>query len=241
MVKASVKTVTYTSGSRKANTARGVVAKAREMLRGRVARSTRAPLRTGGYYGVYNRRGRDELKFVDEAILGIPSATGSVTLINGVAQGTDVNNRIGRKFLMKSLLWRFRIGVNPAANSLGNIVRLLIVYDAQTNGALPAVTDILSAADVLAPMNLNNRDRFKIICDKWWNSNAYALSGGDIDNGEFCPPMDKFYKKLNLEVQNSGTANTIGSIATGAVYALLIAENASAVAELATRIRYTDS
>jgi len=241
MVKASVKTVTYTSGSRKANTARGVVAKAREMLRGRVARSTRAPLRTGGYYGVYNRRGRDELKFVDEAILGVPVATGTVTLINGVAQGTDVNNRIGRKFLMKSLLWRFRVGLNTAASSPGNVIRLLIVYDAQTNGALPAVTDILTAADVLAPMNLNNRDRFKIICDKWWSTGAYTISGTDIDTGEFCPPMDKFYKKLNLEVQNSGTANTIGSISTGAVYALLIAENTSATAELATRIRYTDS
>jgi len=190
---------------------------------------------------VYNRRGRDELKFVDAISLGTPAVAGTVTLLNGIAQGTDYNQRIGRKFMMKSIMYRFLVRIDPTAASVGNLCRLLIVYDAQTNGALPAVTDILQIGDVLSPMNLNNRDRFKIISDKWWNTGAYNVATGNITTGEFCPQMDKFYKKMNLEVQNSGTANTIGSISTGGVYAIVIADIATTVAELYCRIRYTDS
>jgi len=204
---------------------------------------TRAPLATRGFYGVYNRRGRDELKFIDTVTSLAGTTAGSVTLINGVAQGTDYNQRIGRKFIMKSIMLRTGIayGSGAAANSLGNIVRVCVFYDAQTNAAAPAVTDVLQTASYLSPMNLNNRDRFKIISDKWWNLEAFQIAGSLITNGDFCPQMEKFYKKINLEVQNGGTANTVGSITTGGVFLLIIAAGAGNLVDIYSRVRYTDS
>jgi len=189
---------------------------------------------------VFTRRGRDELKFVDGNFVGTATTAGAIQLLNGVTQGTDYNNRIGRKMLMKSIMCRFIVKLGTV-DSPGQVIRLLIVYDAQTNAALPAVTDVLQTADVLSPMNLNNRDRFKILSDKWWSTGAFDQTAGALTAGEFCPAMEKFYKKINLEVNNSGTANTIGSIATGGVYAIVIGEVATNDFELYSRIRFTDS
>lgn len=243
MVRASVKTITYTAGSRKTAAARRSVAKARELLRNRMVTSTRAPLRTGGFYGVYNRRGRDELKFVDTTVSGLATIGGTVNLLNGVTQGTDYNNRIGRKFTMKSLMVRIGISYGNVAGvgSTGNIIRILVVYDAQTNTVTPAVTDVLQSANYLSPMNLNNRDRFKILSDKWWNTDAFVFAAGAITNGTFTPQMEKYYKKINLETQNGGTNNLVGSITTGGVFLIVISGGAGNLVDVYTRVRYTDS
>jgi len=243
MVKASVKTITYTSGSRKTAAARRSVAKASQLLRARMGTTTRAPLATRGFYGVYNRRGRDELKFVDTVTSAAGTAAGAVTLLNGVAQGTDYNQRIGRKFTMKSIMCRFGIsyGTGAAVNSVGNIVRVLIFYDCQTNLNTPAVTDVLQTASYLSPMNLNNRDRFKIISDKWWSTEAFVITASQIDTGDFEPKIEKFYKKINLETQNGGTGATVGSISTGGVFLLIITGGNGNQIDIYTRVRYTDS
>lgn len=239
MVKSSVKTVTYTSGSRRANAARSTVAKARQILRSRMVAAPRAPLRTGGFYGVYNRRGRDELKFVDAAVSFTAWTTaGAIAILNGVAQGTDYNQRIGRSTLLKSILFRISVG-KSANNSTGSTCRFLIFYDAQTNGAAPAVTDVLAAASYLSPMNLNNRDRFKILCDTYIDTEAYTAD--PIATGTFKNETKTMFKKFNMECQFSGTGATVGSIATGGIFILLISDEANTVGyEFYSRIRYTD-
>jgi len=76
-----------------------------------------APLRTGGFYGLWNGRRADELKTIDStATTDIPTA-GLVNTISGVAAGTDYNNRIGRKIMMKSLLFRFALSPIATASA----------------------------------------------------------------------------------------------------------------------------
>lgn len=239
MVKSSVKTVTYTSGSRRANAARSTVAKARQILRNRMVATPRAPLRTGGFYGVYNRRGRDELKFVDANVGFIPwTSAGAIAFLNGVAQGTDYNQRIGRTTLMKSILFRISLG-KSAVSSDGACCRALIFYDAQSNGAAPAVTDVLASASYLAPMNLNNRDRFKILMDCYFDLEAYT--GSPIATGSFKNETKTMFKKFNMECQFSGTGSTVGSVSTGGIFVLLISdENGTVGYDFWSRIRYTD-
>ena len=98
------------------------------------------------------------------------TTAGTVTLINGIATGTDINNRVGRKVIMKSLVFNVNnFPVATTANALqGIMLRHMIVYDSQPNsaGTVPAVTDILETATTLSPLNLNNRDRFRVIYDK---------------------------------------------------------------------------
>ena len=224
MVRTSVKSITYSSGSRKVARSRQLVNKAAQLLRARMAGSTRAPLRTGGFYGLYNRRGREELKVIDAALTTTTVGTGSnIYLLNGVAQGTDYTNRIGRKVILKSLLIRATCIPNTASNTpAGDVIRMLVIYDCQTNSAAPVIGDILQNSSINDPMNLNNRDRFKVIADKYITLNACQYAAGTLTAGSPQTKQVKLFKKMNLEQIFSGTNNTVGSIGTGALFLVLI-------------------
>lgn len=204
-----------------------------------------APLATRGFYGQYTKRGREELKVIENAVSGPTQFTsaGLVVLMNGVAQGSDFTNRIGQKICMKSLLARFWI--SPSGNTAsGDIARVMVVYDTQPNssGSVPAVTDILTSADCFSGINLNNRDRFKVILDKKIAMYPVVYTAGAITAGA---PISRYvdkYRKFNLDVIFSGTAATIGSISSGSLLWLLIDQNTT-TSEYAiySRIRFSDS
>lgn len=245
MVRSSIKTVTYSSGSRKSAASRQSVARAAQLLRKRMVGAPRAPLRTGGFYGLYNRRGREELKVIDSgAGSGNFSNTGILVLLNGVSQGTDYTNRIGRKIILKSLLFRLTVVPNNSSAGLavGDIARMVILYDCQTNAATPAVTDVLNLADFNEPMNLNNRDRFKVLSDKFITIGAATYTAGALTAGSPVPKQIKIYKKMNMEQIFGATGNTVGSIQTGAIWVLFISQGASASTYLYnSRIRFIDA
>ena len=60
--------------------------------------------------------------------------TGSVTLLNTVAQGAAVTQRVGKKIVMKGLQCRGNLQNGSTANS--NDVAFMIVYDKRPTGAL---------------------------------------------------------------------------------------------------------
>lgn len=207
---------------------------------------SRAPLATRGFYGSYPKRGRPELKYIeadDGGAAGIPTA-GEISFLNPVAGGTGINDRIGRKYTMKSIL--FRLGLYPSsANNapVGTLVRCLIVYDAQNNSSAagPSVSDILMTATWDSAMNLDNRERFKILYEKTFTMAATLYTTGALTAGSPRPvAVDKF-RKCYLPVINSGVGGTTADIATGAVYLLLIANiNNTVVRDWRSRIRFTD-
>lgn len=233
--------------SRKRAAANAAVARARAtILASRRSGSLyAAPPRTGGFWGQWNGRRQNELKTIDITPTSLNSAlAGSVVLLNGVATGTDFNARIGRKIVIKSLLFRCRFenrtditGATPAA---GDTVRVLLVFDSQSNGAAPAVTDILNSASVVDTMNLNNRDRFRILKDFYITTGGDNYSAGTLTAGSPRPVIVKKYLKLNLEVIFSGTGATVGSIASGGLYFIPIADSAVANMNYCTRVRFID-
>lgn len=200
-----------------------------------------------GFWGSSLKQ-RGELKTIDvvTAVTSYNVTAGSaIILLNGVATGTDFTNRIGRKIVMRSILFRSSTFDSGAGATTGERARLLIIYDRQPNGATPVYTDILGtggAADALSPMSLNNRDRFVVLRD-WLFSTEYAnFAAGNITTGNSIEYIKKCYKKLNLETVFSGTAATIGSIATGAVWMMAIGTGSN-VTSLAynCRIRFEDA
>lgn len=210
----------------KAGRARQAVARASKVLRARSAIATGGygPLASRGFYGAYTLRGRNELKFTDVTLVNDPVLlTWKVNLLNGIAQGTDYNQRIGRKAQMKSVLVNgnlFPTLQNSGSSPVGCFARIVVIYDTQPNsGSLPAGTDIFASNDTSSPMNLNNRDRFKVIYDKRMQIGSYLLTaGGALSAGS---PNNVFWSKwksCNYEIIFSGTAATIGSISTGALY-----------------------
>lgn len=185
----------------------------------------RGPRRTGGFLGLWNGRSRDELKVTDTAtiLVAVPQA-GAVSLLNGMAAGTDYTQRTGRKMVTKSILARFIMNTALVDAQQGDVVRILIFIDKQTNGALPAVTDVLNSANYLEPMNLSNRDRFIVIKDMIFTMNPCDYTAAVLTTGAPETKMKKFYKKCSFETIFSGTANTIGSIASGSLLILYISQ-----------------
>jgi len=173
----------------------------------------------------------------------VADTTGSVTLLNGVATGTDFTDRIGRKIIMRSLYIQGYVAAIDNTVS-PNISRLIVVYDNQSNGAAPAVLDVLKQASSISQINLNNRDRFKILVNKTFpiavidNTATQALAGSPTIH------KVKIFKKLRHEALFNGTTAAIGSIATGSIYMITIgntAANTGGNFNLSSRVRFEDA
>ena len=226
------------------------LARARKILRSRSSGLT-APLATRGFYGGYSQRGRAELKTIDsENLNAAVSLAGGVALLNGIAQGTEIYQRVGRKVIMKSLLFRITIFNDPTKQDpQGTALRIILVYDSQTNGAAPTVANIISNMQAAAytpvvqtPMNLNNRDRFKVIKDWYFGCPAATYTAGAVTGGAPDTKTKMCYKKLNHDVIFQGTGATSADIASGGVYVLIIADVADAKkVDYDCRIRFTDA
>lgn len=186
---------------------------------------------------------RPELKFLDVTTNVTPAlaGTGSLTLLNGCAQGTDANQHIGRTTRMKSLYWLWEGAVAPTTTGQGSM-RLVILYDKEAEGAAPTIaagdqTDAFNQDDIVAQMNLNNRDRFVTLLDEVVECIGTAGPQSFFRKG---------YRKIDLPcVFNAGSGATIAAINTGSVYAFQwnsgVFGVAGAPTVLQTRIRFEDA
>jgi len=193
---------------------------------------------------------KPELKSVDSMANGgaydpgnfnfypIPAA-GTVVCLNEIGQGTALGQYIGTQVSIKSLSIRYSIILNqdtPAPTS----GRVIFLWDKQPQGSPPGTIDILTTANYLSYLNMDNRDRFVVLCDKQY---AMDQSGGH-ESVQF-----KVYKKISLPtIFNAGTAGTVADITSGSLYLLTISENAKGVVPDeypvvtgSSRIRYDDS
>jgi len=190
-----------------------------------------------------NRRGlaSRETGYVDLAVANYAlDTTGSITLLATVAQGTDVNKRIGKKIMWKSLQCRGMCLNNAAA--LVNDCSLLVVYDKRPTGALPAVTDVLVSAAAASFNNDVNSGRFKIL-----KRHDFLLSGiPATTNGDGPAESADFFLKLKglPAVYKAAATGAIGDIEEGALYLVTVgntvAGTAAAVATIGFRTRFID-
>lgn len=197
-----------------------------------------------------------EKKAVDTARQGLNFiAGGSFLLVNGIVPGAAGYQRVGRKISMNSLAIRGWVYFAQAgAAPTFDFLRMLVVYDRQPNGALPALADILldctsagaTATESTSNVNLNNADRFKILKEQVWATPGAAAAAAYSGINENTPLEFKIYLKLNgLETHyNNGVAGTIADITTGALYLITVGLNGAADyqyrAGTDTRLRYTD-
>jgi len=182
------------------------------------------------------------------------NSTGVFQLLNGIAVGTGINQRIGKKVKCDSIYIRGRISLDVMQNAAAvstttapaQQVRMILFWDSQSNGTTPAVTDLLKAADPSAQLNLDNRDRFKILKDKvfafgvgnFFSSVGYSGVGPVIAN-------IKVFKKLNLDTFYGTTGANAADVQTGGLWLFFLGDftagTSDSIAELTTRLRYTDN
>ena len=209
----------------------------------------RSLLRSGGWIKSYNKN-RPERKFIDAAALYPFAYDATPQLLNGCATGTFVNQRIGNKITMKSLFLRIDLINNyqdaTGYDDINKNYRIIVLYDKQTNGALPAVSDILNLSTTsctLAFNNLYNKDRFQILIDKTGSTLPISFVES-VDHKSNTHKYIKIFKKLNHTVQFGTTGASITDIKTGSIIALFLS-NESIASSLTTgtvswRIRYID-
>lgn len=175
-----------------------------------------------------------ELKFLDTDLnAGTFSTSGSITCLTLIAAGNDNSNRIGRALMLKSVYIRGFIAGDTIAAAC---YRWLVVYDKNPQGALPAITDILTSIDMRAMVNLNNTERFSIIMDQV----------GQVEFTQLVKMPVSKYAKLNLPMTFNGTGAPIANITSGALYFIKMG-NETVIGDpptsptLFARVRYTDS
>lgn len=163
----------------------------------------------------------------------------AVQLLNGIARGDEINERTGRECVMKSIQINGHCYVT--GSGIDQVMRVLIVYDRQTNGTALTAAQVISAAgtanDVVTPRNLENRRRFKILYDRMFQLNASGEPGSSR--------VFKFYRRLNHPITfNSGDAGTVADITTGSLYAVVVGTAPAGVSAgtvlLYSRVRYQD-
>ena len=102
------------------------------------------------------------------------------------------------------------------------MARLMIVEDLQTNGVIATPADILQAVTVSSFMNLNNRDRFRVLREEIMTVGAFSnVATQSYAAGNQIVPIN-IYAKCNIPVCFEGTSAAIGSISSGAIYVFLI-------------------
>lgn len=212
-----------------------------------------APLASRGFFAPRSF-GRAERKVFDVTTGTIDVLTlGSIVELCIPQLGSDFTQRIGRKILMKSLYLRYMVGVKEAFNmTVGSTIapglcRLIVFVDYQPNGAVPTVTDLLAGTSPLAQLNLNNRDRFKILRDITHTFDAFQLLAANASPA-WCKTItcNEVYKKINVEcIFNATSGGTVADINSGALYTLFISTNPGGGTHyqysMTSRVRYTDN
>lgn len=185
--------------------------------------------------------------------------TAVITPINLIAAGSSFYNRVGRRIEMKSITFK---GVCAAIRTVANeaIGRVVLVYDRQTNGALPAIADMFqttiqdgtNTTSGYSGINLNYRDRFQIIRDFLLYLPSLTETAGVVTNPGHQDQMSSFpkicfhskLKGLDTTYRADSAPAVIGDIATGGLYVVVFGSLASATTGWSlfweSRIRYGD-
>jgi len=167
------------------------------------------------------------------------NSTGTITCINLIQVGSSMFNRIGRKIEMKSVRLCGQINQLAVTRTQLSIdyARVMIIYDRQTNGAFPALADILqdteqsgvNTTNAFSSLNMNNRERFVTIMDKRFTLPQATNTLGAItlafpNDVDYPMKIDEFRKLRGLTTHYRADSNpaVIGDISTGSLLVLSV-------------------
>ncbi len=203
--------------------------------------------RRAGFFGI-NRSG--ELKFHDIDIndsaiaAGVTVAEDScVTIIQGVTE----SQRIGRKCTIRSINWRFNISlvsqVDSADPPKGDVVRILLYQDKQTNGAAATSTQILESADFQSFNNLANKSRFRTLMDRTYTIDHTLAQTDGTNTGGYAEVniTDTLFKRVNIPIEYDSTTGAITEVRSNNIGVLTISKNGTATFESKMRLRFSDN
>lgn len=145
--------------------------------------------------------------FLNDFSIVNSSAAGNTVCLNALQQGTAYNQRIGNTVQVRSILVRGCLQVPTGEEGMNNwseCVRIIIFRDRQSSGQQPSYIDLFQTTNINTgsvvtwPNRLENKTRFKILCDR-----RYVLSGA-TNCAEF---FFEYFAKKRFNVQYGSSAN----------------------------------
>lgn len=234
--------------------------------RAAVVAARRGIYRTGGVPR-YRRamRAQTEVKY-DEGIVNNFTAltTGNLcldTLVGRIVQGTNADQRIGSKILLKKVMLQgqFILPNNPnsaitgAAGVQADEVRLIVVQDKQFNGTAANLNEIYSApvdagqppgnVDTRAFRYMPNIQRFKILRDM-----RVSLNNGNFTNGSGSAAQTirqfSMYISCNIPIEYQGVGTSgqpnLATIRSNNVLVYACSSQGLILCNFVWRVRYVD-
>jgi len=192
-------------------------------------------------------------------ISSVISTTETVNMVNIVLQGDSFYNRHGRKIVMKSLhLTGHIIPRSVTVADVAEYLRVLVVYDRQSNGASYNIAALLSDYDAsgtitttaYSNINMTNSTRFKILRDirvsipNNTGNATTALVGTVIDYTTNRVNINEFIRLGDLETTFKANNGNIGDISAGSLAVVTFGSVAAGTAGYKlrwnARLRYTE-
>ncbi len=191
-------------------------------------------------------RVRPELKFHDVNIAG---ASVPITMVirnlGIIPQGVTESDRVGRKVRVKNVYWTLGIELNATTNgTLGTeIIRVMLVQDAQTNGAIFAATDIWETDNWFDFRNLAETGRFRVLMRREFTLTSPGFAGNGTSN-DTLRVIEPFIggKRVDIKIQwdDSVATGAIGSCRTNNLYLVTQAVLGTGRIEGNIRVRFID-
>lgn len=141
---------------------------------------------------IYKQIGLMEKKFVETVVNAAdPTNAGLLTYINNVAEGTDYNQRLGRK--IRPIYIQYRIQWSAVAGAITSVPvhgRTIFMLDRQPNGATTTTSTLLSqpaTSTVVSQFKDSqvNAERFHwfkdLTCELWTGGQSNTIQNGFID------------------------------------------------------------
>lgn len=199
-----------------------------------------------------------ERKFIDyeydaavvATVAGAEADPATALSLAAIAQGDGESNRDGRQVRLVSLQMRGYLSwaaSDTTAFPTRGVVRILVVWDKQTNGAQLNAEDVLldptdTDHDLIAMRNLQYSQRFQVLKD-FFVGKPPTTSGGDADSfatGAATQEFNCYIKLPNIPVTYSGTTAAIGSITDNSLHVIAITNSTNTVPTLRyiSRVRF---
>ncbi len=161
------------------------------------------------------------------------SDAGTIVQLCNMQEGDTNQKRDGGQVRFVSATLNYLVQRNASADT--SVVRIMLIQDKQTNGAIFALSDLLFDAtivdNIVSPLNLNNARRFKVLYDK---QHAVAANNRVV--------LRKKFLKLNIPVRYDANAGLITDLTQDSLALVFITDEPSLVPVITynVRLRFTD-
>jgi hypothetical protein len=176
---------------------------------------------------------------------GIPGTSGRVDPIQtyNIIQGTGDGNRTGN-FIKVSNVW-LRWSTALPVGTPSALFRCIVFRDNQTNGATPAVADVIEFATGGGASGYNDDNvktvggaRFQILSDKWFAVSS-GVGASDATSGTHYTAWTQRIPVVGV-VHFKATTGAITDVVSGETFVLTYSNGAAAVLQAQAQIEFQD-